>query len=103
MSISEKNKLRGKAEIIEQIATHYSIIGDTLKAFKNYYKAKRIALTEKDTASLKNIYQNLFRLHTVNKVDSSYIYMKRNLSWTNWSTRLLGLLAVIIIILFITH
>jgi signal transduction histidine kinase len=77
LSISEKNKLRGKAEIIEQIATHYSIIGDTLKAFKNYYKAKRIALTEKDTASLKNIYQNLFRLHTVNKVDSSYIYMKK--------------------------
>lgn len=77
LSVSEKNKLRGKAEIIEQIATHYSIIGDTLKAFKNYYKAKRIALTEKDTASLKNIYQNLFRLHTVNKVDSSYIYMKK--------------------------
>lgn len=76
LSISEKNRLIGKAEIIEQIATHYSIIGDTLKAYKNYYKAKHIALIEKDTASLKNVYQNLFRLHTAKNIDSSYIYMK---------------------------
>ena len=36
LSISEKNKLKGNAEIIEQIATRYSIIGDSSKAFKNY-------------------------------------------------------------------
>lgn len=77
LSISEKNKLSCKAEIIEQIATRYSIVGDTLKAYKNYYKAKHFALIEKDTASLKNIYQNLFRLHTTKNIDSSYIYMKK--------------------------
>lgn len=77
LSISEKNKLNCKAEIIEQIATRYSIVGDTLKAYKNYYRAKHIALVEKDTASLKNIYQNLFRLHTTKNIDSSYIYMKK--------------------------
>lgn len=77
LSISEKHKLNGKAEIIERIATRYSVVGDTVKALKNYYKAKHIALSEKDTTSLINIYQNLFRLHTKNRVDSSYFYMKK--------------------------
>jgi len=77
LSISEKNKLNGRAEIIEQIATRYSIVSDTSKAFKNYYKAKHIALTEKDTASLIHVYHNLFRLHTTNRIDSSYYYMKK--------------------------
>lgn len=77
LSISEKNKLKGRAEIIEQIATRYSIVSDTSKAFKNYYKAKHIALIEKDTASLIHVYHNLFRLHTTNRIDSSYYYMKK--------------------------
>ena len=77
LSISEKNKLTGRAEIIEQIATRYSIVGDTTKAFKNYYKAKYIAQNEKDTATLIHIYHNLFRLHTIKTIDSSYIYMKK--------------------------
>lgn len=77
LSVSEKNKLKGRAEIIEQIATRYSIISDTSRAFKNYYKAKKIALTEKDTASLIHVYHNLFRLHTTKRIDSSYYYMKK--------------------------
>lgn len=77
LSISEKNKLKGRAEIIEQIATRYSIVSDTSKAFKNYYKAKYIAKVENDTASLIHIYHNLFRLHTTKRIDSSYIYMKK--------------------------
>jgi signal transduction histidine kinase len=77
LSVSEKNKLKGSAEIVEQIATRYSIVSDTIKAFKNYYKAKHIALAEKDTATLIHIYHNLFRLHTTKRIDSSYIYMKK--------------------------
>ncbi|RAR48936.1 sensor histidine kinase [Flavobacterium lacus] len=77
LSISEKNKVKGRAEIIEQIATRYSMVSDSSKAFKNYYKAKHIALFEKDTASLIHIYHNLFRLHTTKRIDSSYIYMKK--------------------------
>src|SRR5690606_35207743 len=77
LSISEKNKLKGRSEIIEQIATRYSIVSDTSKAFKNYYKAKHIALIEKDTATLIHIYHNLLRLNTTKRIDSSYIYMKK--------------------------
>ncbi|HRE76718.1 MAG TPA: ATP-binding protein [Flavobacterium sp.] len=77
LSISEKNKLKGRAEIIEQIATRYSIVSDTARAFKNYYKAKHIALIEKDTSSLIHVYHNLFRLHTTKSIDSSYYYMKK--------------------------
>jgi signal transduction histidine kinase len=77
LSVSEKNKLKGSAEIVEQIATRYSIVSDTTKAFKNYYKSKHIALTEKDTATLIHIYHNLFRLHTTKRIDSSYFYMKK--------------------------
>ena len=77
LSLSEKYKLKGKSEIIERIATRYSVVGDTTRAFINYYKAKKIALTEKDTSSLLNIYQNLFRLNTKRNIDSSFIYMKK--------------------------
>jgi signal transduction histidine kinase len=77
LSVSEKNKLKGRAEIVEQIATHYSIVNDSAKAFKNYYKAKHIATSEKDTATLIHIYHNLFRLNTTKRIDSSYIYMKK--------------------------
>ena len=36
LAVSEKNKLKGNAEILEQIGTRYSIIRDSTKAFKNY-------------------------------------------------------------------
>jgi signal transduction histidine kinase len=91
LSISEKNKLKGRAEIIEQIATRYSIIRDTSKAFNNYYKAKQIALTEQDTASLIHIYHNLFRLHTTKRIDSSYIYMKKKFELDKLTNSITGL------------
>jgi signal transduction histidine kinase len=77
LSVSNKNKLKGGAEIFEQIATRYSIIRDTSKAFKNYYKALKVSLIEKDTVSLVNIYHNLFRLYSEKNLDSAYVYMTK--------------------------
>ncbi|WP_396153100.1 sensor histidine kinase [Flavobacterium sp.] len=91
LSISEKNKLKGNAEIIEQIATRYSIIGDSSKAFKNYYRAKKIALIEKDTATVVYIYHNLFRLHTTKRIDSSYFYMKKKFQLDKKTNSISGL------------
>ena len=91
LSISEKNKLKGNAEIIEQIATRYSIIGDSSKAFKNYYRAKKIALIEKDTATVVHIYHNLFRLHTTKRIDSSYFYMKKKFQLDKKTNSISGL------------
>ncbi len=91
LSVSEKNKLKGRAEIIEQIATRYSILGDSTKAFKNYYKAKKIAQTEQDTATIIHIYHNLFRLHTTKRIDSSYIYMKKKFELDNITNSTSGL------------
>ncbi|MDD2986581.1 ATP-binding protein [Flavobacterium sp.] len=77
LNISNTHKLKGSAEIIEQIATRYSMIRDTSKAFNNYYKALKIGETEKDTATLVNIYQNLFRLYSQRNSDSAYVYMSK--------------------------
>ncbi len=77
LNVSKKNGLKGSANILEQIGTRYSLIRDTTKAFKNYHSALKIGLTEKDTASLVNIYQNLFRLYSEKDIDSSYIYMNK--------------------------
>lgn len=77
LTVSNKNNLKGSAKIIEQIGTRYSFIRDTTKAFKNYYKALNISLKEKDTASLVNIYHNLFRLYSEKYPDSAYVYMSK--------------------------
>lgn len=77
LSISNKNNLKGSANILEQIGTRYSFIRDTTKAFKNYHKALKVGLAEKDTTSLVNIYHNLFRLHSEKNPDSAFIYMKK--------------------------
>jgi len=75
LSVSRKNKLKGSAEILEQIGTRYSYIRDSSKAFKNYYKALKVGFIEKDTSSLVNIYHNLFRLYTEKNLDSAYYFM----------------------------
>lgn len=77
LSIAEKNKIKKKTEIIEQIGTRYSIVNDTIRAFKYYYKAKKIGMHEKDTLALIHVYHNLFRLHTAKKLDSSYYYLEK--------------------------
>lgn len=91
LTISEKHKLKGKAEIIEQIATRYSLVRDTTRAFKFYHKAKYIATQEKDTSSLIHIYHNLFRLNTAKNVDSTFYYMKKKFELDKLTNSISGL------------
>lgn len=91
LTVCEKNNINVKAEIIEQIATRYSVINDSTKAFKNYYKAKKIAIVEKDTSTLIHVYHNLFRLHTSRKIDSAYFYMKKKFDLDKKSKSVSGL------------
>lgn len=91
LAVSDKNKLKGSAEIIEQIGTRYSIIRDSTKAFKNYYKALNIGLKEKDTASLIHVYHNLFRLNTEKNLDSCYKYMVKKYELDRGSKSISGI------------
>jgi tetratricopeptide (TPR) repeat protein len=74
----EKNKSSvSTAELYVELGGKYSILRDTLMSFKSYHKGVALSLKSKDTISLKNAYQNLFRLHVLSNLDSSYYYMKK--------------------------
>jgi signal transduction histidine kinase len=91
LAVSNKNKLKGSTEIIEQIGTRYSIIRDSTKAFKNYYKALNIGLKERDTSNLIYVYHNLFRLYSEKNLDSSYKYMVKKYDLDKRSKSILGI------------
>lgn len=91
ITVAEKYNINCKSEIIEQIGTRYSVLNDTIRAFKNYYKAKKIALIEKDTATLIHVYHNLFRLHTEKNLDSSYYYLQKKFKLDKLTNSVSGL------------
>ena len=74
----EKNKSSvSTAELYVELGGKYSILRDTLMSFKSYHKGVNLSIKTKDTIPLKNAYQNLFRLHVLSNLDSSYYYMKK--------------------------
>ncbi len=74
----EKNKSSvSTAELHLELGGYYSILRDTAMSFKSFTKAMKLAQKTADETTLKNAYQNLFRLHTQNSLDSSYYYMKK--------------------------
>ncbi len=91
ITVAEKYNINCKSEIIEQIGTRYSILNDTIRSLKNYYKAKKIAFIEKDTATLIHVYHNLFRLHTEKNLDSSYYYLQKKFKLDKLTNSVSGL------------
>ncbi|MDP2161453.1 MAG: histidine kinase, partial [Flavobacterium sp.] len=74
----EKNKSSvSTAELYVELGGKYSILRDTIMSFKSYHKGVDLSIKTKDTISLRNAYQNLFRLHVLSNLDSSYYYMKK--------------------------
>ena len=48
ITVAEKYNINCKSEIIEQIGTRYSILNDTVRSLKNYYKVLRMVLKQKN-------------------------------------------------------
>ncbi|WP_291113615.1 tetratricopeptide repeat-containing sensor histidine kinase [Flavobacterium sp. UBA6135] len=74
----EKNKATIPiSDLYIELGKKYSIVRDTTMSLKSYHKGMKLAREINDTIPLKNAYQNLFRLHVHNNLDSSYYYMKK--------------------------
>lgn len=75
LTVIEKNNIKyDMAEIYDNLGQKYAIIKDSVKTFKYYHK---ILSLPDNSKSLKNAYQNLFRLYAHKNSDSSYYYMKK--------------------------
>lgn len=76
IKIAEKNDLANKnATIYVTQGNNYTVIQDNEKSKKYFHKALKIAKKIKDTTSIKNSHQNLFRLHFYTDRDSALYYM----------------------------
>lgn len=81
LGVAEKNKLDFiKTEIYLKLADEYSSIRDTIKASKNYYKAKENGEKHQDFPNLSHVYQNLFRLNTSINLDTAYYYLQKKIN-----------------------
>lgn len=72
---TQNENLQSKIHL--ELGTQYSTIKDTLNSFKNYYDAKKIAKKNNDIAILKEIYDQLFRLHISSNKDSAKFYIDK--------------------------
>jgi signal transduction histidine kinase len=72
---NQNRKLQSK--IFLELGTQYATIKDTVNSFKNFYHAEKIAKTNNEISTLKNIYHNLFRLHIIKNIDSAKFYIDK--------------------------
>lgn len=78
LKLAEKNKLDFiKTEIYFVLADGYTALNDTIRAKKFYIKAKNQGEKYYDPKNLSHIYQNLFRLHTKENLDSAFYYLNK--------------------------